>query len=68
MFLTLVNSTEEGHICRPSLKSQGVFSFFLYILEELAAPEKCVGDPSPCVGPAARDAMLEFEEPIPAER
>ena len=28
MFLTLVDSTEEGHICRPPFKSRGLLSFF----------------------------------------
>ena len=44
-------------MCRPPLKSQGVFSFFIYI-RGAGSTEKCGGDPSPCVGPAARDTML----------
>ena len=63
IFLTFVNSTEEGHICRPPLRSERLVVFFKgffialerSILEELAAHEKCGGDPSPCMGPTARD-------------
>ena len=53
IFLTFVNSTEEGHICRPPLRSERLVVFFKgffialegSILEELAALENCGGTP-----------------------
>ena len=49
-------------MCRPPLKSQGVFSFFIYIRGAGSTREVWGGDPSPCGGPAARDAMLLMKE------
>ena len=43
------------------LKSQGVFRFFIYI-RGAGSTREVWGDPSPCVGPAARDAMLLMKE------